>query len=309
MHVFLTVDVESYTGDYERDVYAGGLGLDYILCACRDAGLRATFFVEALGATRWGPDPLRSLCSRILNAGHDVQLHVHPSAARIDGFIDRQDLLSNQDPEDQRMLIERGRSILKECGAEKITAFRAGDLAADAHTLDAMRSAGLFLGSNRDLDLKSSIRSKINDLFPVRNDASRYGGIVDIPVSVLRSSLPWLDGTYRHMEISAMGCGEMQQGLRGMQRAGYATACILTHPREFFRFVEGRPRPIAKNCRRLRSVLRFLASEPGFSVQAFGEGLDDISLPGKSPPEIRTNPLLQIFRIVEQAVDRLAWTL
>ena len=31
VHVILTVDVESYTGDYEREVFAAGLGLDFIL--------------------------------------------------------------------------------------------------------------------------------------------------------------------------------------------------------------------------------------------------------------------------------------
>ena len=305
MHVFLTVDVESYTGDYEREVYAAGLGLDFVLSACNDAGVRATFFVEALGATQWGTAPVKALCSRILEAGQDVQLHVHPSVVRLEGFVDRQDVLWHQDADTQRRLLARGLSILQECGAHNVVAFRAGDLAANADTLAAIEAAGLRLSSNRDLDLKSSIRSKINDCFPVQNDVCRRGKIVDIPVSVLWSRLPWLDGPYRHMEISAMGAGEMKHGLRAMRRAGYAAACILTHPCEFFRHVKGRPKAVTKNCRRLKSVLHFLSSNPEFHVCTFGDGVDKLTLPKTSPPEIRGNLFLQIIRVMDQGAYRL----
>ena len=107
MHVILTVDVESYTGDYEREVWADGLGLPFILDACRRHGVVATWFVEALGATRWGRAPLRRIVEKLRLEGQDVQLHLHPVVARIDGFEDREDVLCHRDLATQTMLIER----------------------------------------------------------------------------------------------------------------------------------------------------------------------------------------------------------
>ena len=46
MDVFLTIDVETYTGDYDSDVFAGGLGLPYILRVCKERSMPVTFFVD-----------------------------------------------------------------------------------------------------------------------------------------------------------------------------------------------------------------------------------------------------------------------
>ena len=82
MNVCLTIDVECYRGDYEREVYGGGLGLAYVLEQCRHHRVTATFFVEALGATRWGLDETSRICDMIREAGQEVQLHLHPVICR-----------------------------------------------------------------------------------------------------------------------------------------------------------------------------------------------------------------------------------
>ena len=66
VNICLTVDVESYTEDYEDHVYGKGAGLHYIFETLEEYGVRATFFVESLGATRWGCEPLRREVDPIL---------------------------------------------------------------------------------------------------------------------------------------------------------------------------------------------------------------------------------------------------
>jgi hypothetical protein len=304
MNVVLTIDVESYSGNYEREVFAGGLGLGAIVDACRRHGVVGTFFLEALGATRWGREPLRRIVSMLRNAGQDVQLHLHPVVARIEGFSDQDDVLCLRDRATQTMLVARALDELRTCGAGAVTAFRAGDLAANEDTLHAMRSAGLGISANRDLDRKSSIRSQLNDHFPIRNDIAAREGIIDIPVSVLRSSLPRLDGPYRHLEISAMGAGEMIDGLDRMAAAGYACACILTHPGEFYRWRGRPPVPIDKNRRRLERVLAHVAGAAGMRWTPVTEAARG-PLPTVSPPLVMAHRVHSLVRVAEQAWDRL----
>ena len=305
MDVFLTVDVETYGGNYEHDVHGLGKGLDYILDQCAKHGVRATFFVEALGATQWGTDGLRRACRMILDAGQDVQLHVHPVLADIPGFEDREDVLWKHDAAVQRRLIGTGLDVLRECGVPRPCAFRAGDLAADERTLDAMAAEKLYIGSNRDLDLKCSIRTRLNDRFPVRNDVSRLGRIVDLPVTALRSPLPFLDGPQRHFEISALSALEMTGGLVRMSRAGYSCATILTHPGEFFRLSRRGADAIGKNCRRLERLMAFLKRRGDMRVLTVGECAAKSTIPESSPPEVWLNPVFSVVRVLEQARGRI----
>jgi len=342
MNIFLTIDVECYSGDYEAEVYGGGLGLPFILDVCRQHGMRATFFVEALGATRWGDAGVRRICQDLKAHQQDIQLHIHPSVAdelkkglnmdmqdKQDKQINRAssksscpsmlnpssfdqgssladccDTFSALDGAMQEHLLRVGRTILEGCGAPTISAFRAGDLAANDVTLLAMERAGIKIGSNRDLDGKCSIRSELNHAFPVVNDISVLNGQIDLPVTVMRSPFPFLDGKVRHFEISALGAAEMRDGLRRLKKAGYATATILTHPGEFFRNVNGRYVPIQKNCRRWESLLKFLAIEPGIEVNCVGE-CADISFPERSPVIPRFNPVFSLLRVIEQVRQRI----
>ena len=307
MNVFLTVDVDVYyTGDYDLEARGHGLGVDYILDVCNRYGLRSTFFVDAMGATQWGEDQVRMICDLIQGAQHDVQLHLHPNVARIDGFEDTWDLLWHHDRDTQSMLLGLGVEILNRCGVQTVNGFRAGALAANEDTLCAMQEHGLTLGSNRDRDLKSSLESKLNDLFPVQNDVSRVGSVTDLPVSVLRSPIPWTDGTYRHLEVCALGAMEMRDALIKLERAGVTCATILTHPKEFFYMKDGKEAiPIQKNRRRLEHLVKFLAGWESANVVTFGDWRPPVELPSASPPEMRLNPLFSMMRLIEQGIYRV----
>ncbi len=304
MDVVLTIDVESYTGDYEREVHADGLGLAFIIDTCRRHGAVGTFFVEALGATRWGREPLRRIVRQLLDAGQDVQLHLHPVVAQIEGFEDREDVLCHRDRATQILLMGRALEELRACGAPDVCAFRAGDLAANTDTLLAMQHHGLGISANRDLDQKSSIRTRLNDYFPARNDLAIRDGIIDLPVTALRSALPRLDGPWRHLEIAAMGLGEMTDGLRRLAAAGYVGAGILTHPGEFFRDRVGRAEPIEKNRRRLDGVLRFIRATPELNLVPI-TAIAQARPAAVASPDVRARLDLSILRVWEQGLERL----
>ena len=53
-------------------------GLGFLLDSLAQFALPATFFVEALQTAYFGDEPMGSIARRIADAGHDVQLHLHP---------------------------------------------------------------------------------------------------------------------------------------------------------------------------------------------------------------------------------------
>ena len=93
MNVYLTFDIEIwcngwsdlnrvFPASFERYVYGhsthGDYALPKTLQLLNQHGLRGVFFVEPLFATRFGQQHLNTIVGLIRNAGHDVQLHLHP---------------------------------------------------------------------------------------------------------------------------------------------------------------------------------------------------------------------------------------
>ncbi|MBT7064849.1 MAG: hypothetical protein HN919_00960 [Verrucomicrobia bacterium] len=305
MKVFVTVDVDVYyTGDYALEARGHGLGVDYILGVCERYGIPSTFFVEAMGGTRWGMGQLRELCKLILSAGQEVQLHLHPSVAVIPGFEAYSDALWQYDLETQSMLLRRGIDLLVDCGVTP-QAFRAGNLAANAVTLHAMEQAGIRLGSNRDLDLKSSIDSQLNDLFSVINDVSRSGDVTDVPVSVMRSSLPMLDGPFRHLEVCALSAAEMIDAIKKLHAVGTQCVTILTHPKEFFVIAGGKTLAIHKNRRRFESLMAFLSGWDAVQAEVFSAAGSIDPLPEPSRPMPRLSMIKSMMRLTSQVHYRV----
>src|SRR2546427_8724630 len=221
LNVFLTVDTEVYPitptwrkdrlrEDVARDIYGrvaeAEYGLSYQLEVLRRYDLKASFFVEPLFALSpdVGEEPLRRIIQEIQEAGQEVQMHLHPEwvpelpaeiAAKL---VERKsDVLNRSSAADQATLIRVGLETLRRCGARNVRAFRAGDYAADFHTLRALHDVGLeFDTSYNHCYLKSlcGLQMPRPVVQPMRME-----GLWEIPISFFRD---W-PGHYRHTQLAA----------------------------------------------------------------------------------------------------------
>src|SRR5437879_4757325 len=70
------------TPDWQRDMEGstpqGEYGVAFQLKVLNEHGLKGVFLVEALFADALGLEPLSRVVNMIQDAGHEVQLHVHP---------------------------------------------------------------------------------------------------------------------------------------------------------------------------------------------------------------------------------------
>ncbi len=248
-------------GRFSADEREHGIG--FMMSELEAVGLRATFFVEALGAEYFGDAGLRQVCAELRGRGHDVQLHLHPILRAPRWLSSRQapvaDDIGDYAVAEQIALLRDGIAILSRCGVPpgELCAFRAGNFGAASSTWEAMAAVGLrvsssynpfYFGQSCKIDWPRTEQS----LF----DTGR--GVWELPVTCF--SQP--GGGPRHLQIAAASTAEIVSTLEQAIRFGLPEVTLVTHPFEFFHIDSAdarRGRPNRINQARFRQLCRYLA--------------------------------------------------
>lgn len=286
------------------------LGVPLIMRELEHEGLRATFFVEPLGARFFGVDGLAAVCRAIRARGHDVQLHAHPMQERprfrSEGVAAPPDDMHAYDVEGQTALLQRALSILDEAGVPRaeLRAFRAGNFGADERTWEAMARCGLTVSSNSNPNY-----ARRNCRIPWRGNPGLFDtgkGVFELPVSSFSDG----NGGFRHLQIMAVSLAEMKDYLLQSRALGIAEVTLFTHSFEFFHIddLARRRATLSKiNVARLRGLAAFLRAHAAeFEVETVGE----LARRGPSPsPPPRALPRAKrrhrLGRVIEQLRKRV----
>ena len=239
-------------------------GLGFLLDTFSQYGIDATFFVESLQSTYFGDAPMGRIVERILKAGQDVQLHIHPcwltfqnrdwptqvAQARPNDDCDGRSL------SEMRSLIEEGiKRLLRLCSQPPI-AMRTGNLRADRTIYEAMSLCNLHLASNVGMAV-----------FPPGDQALRLtggrhwiGDVLEVPV-LTYTQLP-ISGTrqFRLLTITASSWREIESLLWQARGRNVETIVVLTHAFEYVKWDRKHINRINK--RRLERLCRFIYSHP-----------------------------------------------
>ena len=263
------------------DCPAGGQdnGLPFLLEAFKEYGISATFFVEALNTCYFGDRPMGQVVERILRAGQDVQLHIHPcwlafgspDWSREITQTPPNDRCDGRSPDELRDIILQGIHSLERFGAPPPIAMRTGNLRADRNTYAAMATAGLRLASNLGL----AVFRPEDPGLQLEGGRHWIGDVLEVPVlsySQFRlGSRKWP----RLLSITASSWNETQSLLWQARRQRVPTIVVLTHP---FEFVKGDRLDPAKtwvnriNKDRLHRLCAFIANNPAeFTAVSFAQ--------------------------------------
>jgi peptidoglycan/xylan/chitin deacetylase (PgdA/CDA1 family) len=319
--VFITVDVEcgEYSPDYEGAVWGriGNFqckeyGLSLILDLLKQVNLKAVFFLEALSSFRHGISNLKKISDRILSEGHEIQLHLHPSLRHPVRQPDAEIHLGKYPLNEQVALIETGIDVLKKCGVEKISAFRAGGFGMSMDTFHALEKCGLLYDSSYNLCYLNS-SCQLGHIKPIHNDVFLYKNILEFPVTCFRNPLS-KKIPFRHLQITASSYGEIKKTLLLASNEKMKTVNILLHSFEFIKFLDkertvGKPNYII--IKRFTDLLEFLSSKMElFDVVGFND-LSDVSIASMKQLKAQTDfipelPLhMKIGRQIEQIMARI----
>lgn len=283
--VLITIDTEYSAGLYARGIATdrkdnfnraiaclsakGEAGIFYQMDVFDRCGLKAVFFVDPMPALVWGQGAVDAVVQPIVERGHEVQLHCHSewlSFAEISPLPGRTGLnIRDFTQAEQRVLLEWGLDRIVQAGAQRPTAFRAGNYGANDDTLRALAQLGLRWDSSFPAGLASShcgITLPLGDCRPVV-----HCGTQEFPASAIASR----DGG-RHAQISALSYGEMRAAITHAAGADWPGFCLVSHSFELYNRETQRPNALL--CRRFEKLCEWLGS----SREAVSAGFNDLDV-------------------------------
>lgn len=281
------------------EVSDGAWGIGYQMQRLSAHGLKGVFFVEALSSYAFGIDVLKRVVAPILDAGHDVQLHLHTEWLK---WIEK-DLVGERRGsniahfayDDQRRLLECAIEALVEAGAPPPIAFRAGNYGANNDTLKALSSLGLKFDSSYNRPyLDSACAIRVPDVLqaPVELD-----GLVEVPVTFFED----YPGHARALQLCAASSAEFQSAVSQSIAQQRPSVVVVNHSFELLNL---------KRTRANRMLLKRFDEYCGFLGQSGAQVVSTTfaSLGRLSPDRMKafgpltSNPLRTALRMIEQSV-------
>lgn len=297
--IFITIDTELAWRQHRaklpldeivaRSIEPAGVGIAWQLERLNAHGLKATFFVDPMPAVPFGLEPIKRVVGSILDAGQEVQLHLHPGWA---GAVPDDGGVAHAPGEmidyalaEQVDLIASARDLLIAAGAPDPVAFRAGSYAASDDTMTALAELGFRYDSshngaeNRET---SALSLSSRQIAPVA-----HLGIVEVPVTVIEDR----HGKLRHIQICAISASEMRDAIDHAADRDHAVMTIVGHSFELANREGTRPNGV--HVRRFEAMCRMLGERAEtMPTRHFAElpewPLDRVDQP-LGPNLIRTN--------------------
>ncbi len=244
LRVYITIDTEYSSGfveggsafdraeNYARSIACitpdGPSGISHKLELLEQYGQKAVFFVDPMPALLWGVAAIEDIVAPILNAGQDVQLHLHTEWLELAGSANPMRGKTGHNIADftfdeQCQLIAYARDTLMAAGAPAPVAFRAGNYGANDDTLRALKQAGIRFDTSHCPAIDGGycqLSLTPDDLLPVE-----HCGIIEVPVG----SIATVGGGQRHAQITALSLREMTAAIRHARDIGRQEFTLVSH--------------------------------------------------------------------------------
>jgi peptidoglycan/xylan/chitin deacetylase (PgdA/CDA1 family) len=332
VQVFLTIDTECSMGgawenpqnkpvDPERSVL-GKIGAEYygvprIMDILEQYDLRGTFFIEVFAALNGFRNDLAGAYTRIVERGHDVQLHLHPihyyyrmvreGRLRTEDLPASKDMIGAQPLTVQVELLREGISLFRDLVGRPPVAFRAGNFGASMTTLAALQEVGIRLDSSFNAAYlhtacKLDSRGAINRPW-------QHGALWEIPVTTFETGV-WGLRALKPLNINAVSLWEMKSVLAQAEHVGLSAVTFIAHSFSLFKSADiqfRRMRPDSLVLRRFQGLCRFLKeNQERFRVLTFSD-IELASLHGQETSTPKMGAIIPALRKAVQAVNRMYW--
>jgi peptidoglycan/xylan/chitin deacetylase (PgdA/CDA1 family) len=287
-------------------------GLGYLLDTFATFGTKATFFVEAFNSYYFGDRPMRDLAMRIMDAGHDVQLHLHPcwTYFRNPDWTERLQSDPPTDHMDGRSVAQLtawladGVAIFERWGIGRPGALRTGSMIVDRSVYQAMERVGIRYSSNVALGLYRPADAGLHFYSGIH----RVEGVTEICVLTYIDAAIGRRAHYRALTITGASWQETRTLLLRAREADVESVVILTHPFEYVKYdrqdFSGLV-PNRINQRRLALLCEFLRDhDDRYEVATLGD-LASRPPPPPSPANVilKVPPHCVVGRIVQNGLN------
>ena len=269
--------------------------------------LTATFFVETVHTRFFGTLAMGGYVERLVRAGQDVQLHLHPNwLSFADGHLrpgpPHTDNCREMSVKSLSALISEGADQIRSWTGQRPSAMRTGNFSTAQSVFQAMREAGLRFSSNICMAMAPPPEREL----AVTGGVYEVASVRELPVTCFADVGPIGRGRFRAMQVTALTSREMINILDTAHACGNSIVVIVTHPFEFlkkrdFRYAGLRPNRLVQH--RFRRLCAFLAENSErfevLPIAAAAEALD----PPQSWTELRGNGLRSVLRTAENVIN------
>lgn len=254
-------------------------GVGFLLDTFAEYGITASFFIECAHYFYFGDEPMRSVTKRILEAGQDTQLHVHPCWMNYNkdtdlGIFPTDDSCKGRSYDELRKIFELSIDIFARWTGRKPDAIRTGSLVADMNIYKVMKDLGIPLSSNVAMSVNPPDEPELN-LYGGRNIID---GIMELPIFSYRDMNLFGKQSVKSLQINSCSWPEMKFLLRKAREEGVENIVILTHPFEFIKKSDPFFTKMARNRvnqERLVNLCRFISEHDQDFISAdFGSNRD-----------------------------------
>ena len=257
----ITVDVESMSeGNPARDMfgvlpgYRDHFGIERIMDLLEKHEARGSFFLNPYESAKYGEGDIAKVAQLIHSGGHDLELHTHPRP--MFNFYG----LSKASFDEQKMILEKGMSLLQKWSGKNVIAHRAGAFAANTQTLRAAAAVGLHCDASLSPGSRVPV-PLVAELGP-SNFAQRVEGVWEIPLTCFDQLRIGSWHSRRALDIEGCSLPEIKRVTRWAVQRGLPTVCILMHSFSLSR--HGRPN--RRVIRRLSALLAWLRKQGDIEV-------------------------------------------
>lgn len=186
LQILITIDTEiGELGKYRPDAFETFIegkinnkevGYKFIMDILDKYGVKGEFFVDVYPYKQIGEEKFATLCRNIVQRGHNVQLHTHPS---ID-FDEKRIYMHQYSLKEQVEILKIGEKIKDWTGKYPI-AHRAGGYGINIDTFKALDQIGIYYDSsyfygNKNCEFHHDIKNKL----------FKIGNITEIPITVFK---------------------------------------------------------------------------------------------------------------------------
>lgn len=314
--VFITIDTEYSAGlvgdateaaradNFARSIACVGAkseaGVPHVLRTLAETGQSAVFFVDPMPALVWGVAAVEDMVRPILEAGQDVQLHLHTEWLQWAG--DNHPLQSKRQGanlfefpfEEQCALIDYARAQFIAAGAPSPIAFRAGNYGANDDTLRALAGLGIAYDTSH-CPAMAGDASRLS-LDAQRLDPVEHCGVIEVPVASIKA----ISTPQRHGQITALSLAEMRAAILHAKAQGRETLTLVSHSFELFSRNRRKVKTLVRN--RFDQLCAFLAETPGVATGTYRDHPPQVVTASATSSLLPVSPWRTGARVAEQAL-------
>ncbi|NMW30563.1 hypothetical protein HKD42_00595 [Altererythrobacter sp. RZ02] len=318
--VYITVDTEYSASivqrmgkdcraeNYARSISAttpeGDVGIAYQIDFMNRYGLKGVFFVDPMPALIWGTEAITDIVEPIVEAGHDVQLHLHSEwlefagdATPVNGRTGRN--IKDFTFDDQCTLLDYARTTLIAAGAPRPTAFRAGNYGANDDTCRALAALGFTHETSHcpgiavsacDISLTSTDRQPL-----------QHCGLIEVPIGCVET----FGGELRHAQITALSSAELKAAMKHSRANGVDALTLVSHSFELLCRQREKINWIVR--RRFEALCKTIAAMNGVGTATYAANPPSVSASCTPASVVPLDPVRSGYRVAEQAVANILY--